>query len=105
MKLGEMTEGETRVTMMMGGARSRSSQAGTQSAARMKAHGRVDGGRCHGGDLADETQETNDGDEADGSGALGSDGEQMGPGDTDGPGDRVGATATSVRGGAWVLED
>lgn len=52
----------------------------------MKAHGGVDGGRSHGGDLADNTGDMTDGDEADSSGALGTDEEQMGPGNTDGPG-------------------
>jgi len=49
--LEKMTVGETKAAMMVGGARSRSNHAGTQSPARTMAHGRVKGERSHGGDL------------------------------------------------------
>lgn len=56
------------------GSRNRSGDAGTQRTART------------GGDFANDTRGTTDGDVADGSGAPDADGEQMGPGNNDGPG-------------------
>lgn len=79
-----------------GRSQEQENQAGTQRADRMIAKGGVNGGRSHGGDLPDDTWGTTDVDEDDGRGALGADGEQMGPGDTNGPGGRGGAAATSV---------
>jgi len=52
-KTVERTEGENRAEMTVGGSRSRRSQAGTQRVAITIAHIGVDGGRRHGGDLAD----------------------------------------------------
>lgn len=58
----EMIEGETRAAIMVGGARSRSSQVGTLSTTRMMTHDGVKGGRSHGGYLAEDTRGTTDGD-------------------------------------------
>lgn len=49
-----------------------------------------------GGDLAVNSSGTTEGDEADGNGALGADGEQMGRGDTAGLGSRDGAAAMTI---------
>lgn len=62
------------MAMTVGRARSRSSQAGIQSAARMMAYGGVEGGRNHGKGLSDETRGTMDEDRVVGGGALGEDG-------------------------------
>lgn len=60
--------------MMVGEAKDRrSSQVVIPSTARMKVHGRVDGGKSHGGDLTDDTR-TTDREKAEGSGALATDG-------------------------------
>lgn len=59
-KQEEMVAGETRMVLMMGGPRSRSSQAGSQSATRMMAHSRVKGGKSHGGDLSEDSRGTID---------------------------------------------
>lgn len=56
-------------------------------------------------DLADDTQGMTDGVVADGGGSQGEDGEQMGPGDTDGPGGQGGTRVTSIPGEARVPED
>lgn len=45
----EMTEEETRTALTVGGDECRSSQVGTQSTVRMKAHGGFDGWWCQGG--------------------------------------------------------
>lgn len=47
------------------------------STARMKTHCGVEEERTHGGDLADDSRGTTDGDVANGSGAQGAEGEQM----------------------------
>lgn len=52
--------------------------------------------RSHGGDLAFNTRGMTDRDEAHGGGALCADGEQRGPGDTDGPGGQGGAVVKIV---------
>lgn len=88
--------GETRAVMTVGGARSRSRQAGTQRAARTMSYGRIDGDRSLGEDLAVDTRGTMDGDGADGRGDLGADEETARPGDTDGPGGQGRAAVTTV---------
>lgn len=79
-----MTEGETRMAVVVGGAMEEPG-AGVARLG-LRAYGRVNRVRNHSGDLADNTWGTTDGDEANGDGALGADGEEMGLGDTDGPG-------------------
>lgn len=83
MKPGELTNGETRVAMMVGGNggdRSKRSLAETQSPARKMPHGRVQGGRSHGRDFLDEVMGMMDGDQAEGKGAQSIDREQVEPG-------------------------
>lgn len=62
----------------------------------MRAHGGVDRGRSHGGEFADDTQGTTDGNEGDGNGAQGADGGLLEPGDTGGPG--IQGRAAAMRG-------
>lgn len=88
-----------------GWARSRRSQAGTQTTARTMAQGRFEGGRSHGGGLADNSRGTTDGDEASQGGDPGGVEEPMRPHNIDGSGDWGGAAATNIRGEASVLED
>lgn len=53
-----------------------------QSTARTKSNGGVDGGRSHDEVLADDIWGMTDGEESVNSGALGADGEPMGPSET-----------------------
>lgn len=83
MKPGELTNGETRVAMMVGGNggdRSKRSLAETQSPARKMPRGGVQGGRSHGRDFLDEVMGMMDGDQAEGKGAQSIDREQVEPG-------------------------
>lgn len=60
------------------------------------AHGGVNGGRNHDGEVADNIWRTTNGDGTIIRGAQGADGEPMGPSDTAGTGDQGGGTAMSV---------
>ncbi|ROL44997.1 hypothetical protein DPX16_19937 [Anabarilius grahami] len=92
--------GEDRVGSQ-GGELSRKSQAGTQTTAWMKPYSGVEGERSHGGNLAGRPRGATDGDGANESG----DKEPNRQRNTDGSGDKDGAAATSIRGGARVPED
>lgn len=81
-----------------GGTSKRRCQAGTQATAMTEAHTAVEGGRSHAGEALNDIMGTSDGDGANGGGALGADGELMRLGNTAGPGDRDGSTATTVHG-------
>lgn len=82
--------------------RSRRSQPGTQTAARMMTYSGVEGERSHGGVMAKETMRMTC---ADGGGNPSGDGELMGQHDTDGSEDQGKAAAMSVRDKAKVPED
>lgn len=103
--LEEKTMRETKVVMLVGGARSRRSLEETQTTASTKAHGGVNRGRGHGGNLAGLTKGMTDGDRVDGGEDPGGAKEPMGQTNTDGSEDLGGATATSFRGGSRVPED
>jgi len=68
-----------------GGTRSRRSQAGTQSTARTMVHCGVEGGRSHGGYLADNTRGKTE-DESNGGGDPGEAEEPMNPHNINGSG-------------------
>lgn len=93
------TVGNTKLVMMEGGARSRRSQVGNQSPARMQAHGGVKRARSHGGYALDDTLGMSDGDGAAGGGDL------CGAEQTDSQGDnkalegKGGADSSCERGG------
>lgn len=49
----KVVAGETRVALMVGGARNRRSQTGTKNTAKTMAHGGVEGGWSYGGGLTE----------------------------------------------------